>query len=278
MTDENMIVEVAQDLLEFFGKGVLRIEDVRSVAAVFLMGAHEARTALAAARLLSKELSGARVVISGGGDGRGSAFLTAAIDAHSRAHGRERLLADDVRCEATLLKRLLVDEDIQEQRMSLEMKARHTRENWLLSFPLLEELRIGSGALIGVVQSPLNRARALHTGRHVRRKEPVFHAYALSPAQIVTIDFSRPDLTQLSERERVIELFRMFGLPPHTQSEVKVCEQYCASVTDGMPLRLLRRAQDAEEHFHTLMRERPDYHAYIQPALATMAAEVSGVR
>jgi hypothetical protein len=143
--------------------------------------------------------------------------------------------------------------------------------------PIFRDLNLEAGTIIGVVQSPLNRSRALQTGRKVVQKTQ-FLAYGLGPTQIATIDFPHYDLNQLSERERVIELFRLFGLPPHTQSELKVCEEFCSSVSDAMPIELKLRAQEAEEGFHTLFAERPEYFDYLRSALSTMAVEVGGVR
>jgi uncharacterized SAM-binding protein YcdF (DUF218 family) len=282
MTKEKEIVEVAIELLAYFGQGDCSLNDAqKKIDVMFVMGAHHLDAALPAARLIAGLQREIPVIISGGGDGRGSWFLEQAVASVCLVNGRRPLSVAEKQCEATLLKRLFVDEGVPEDNIRIETKARHSRENFEKSLEIFTsvftEFRLAADAVIGVVQSPLNRIRALHTGRSVL-SDPRFESYGLHQAGMVTIDFPQMDLNQLSERGRVIELFRLFGLPGRPESELRVCENYCPAAIENMNPELKQRAIWAERQFHTLLEMCPSYVDYIRGALETMALDLGGIR
>lgn len=275
-----LIVDVAKELLDFHGAGQLSIANAATQPPhiFFVMGAHEARTTLAAARLYTQWHREIPVVISGGGNGCGSWFLQQAVASICLLKARPALGALERSCEATLLERLLVDEGVPQAMISLECKARYSEENWRNSLrffrSLLSEFGLPPNAVIGVVQSPLNRLRAQHTGVEVLQKsaDP-----KLAKVQVKTIEFPRPHLDELSERERLVELFRLFGLPNIPKSELRACKDHCPSVIDAMSEDLKRRAETAERDFHALLETSPGYLDHVRGALETMAPELGGI-
>jgi hypothetical protein len=65
--DMNFVQQVATELLDFYGKGQLTVEEAKDkIDVLFIMGAHEARTALMGARLHKQLARRSALVVSGG--------------------------------------------------------------------------------------------------------------------------------------------------------------------------------------------------------------------
>ncbi len=276
------ILRVANKLFDFFGKGDLDLEEAKQqVDVLFVMGAHEATTTLAAAKLYREMPQNTHIVISGGGTGRGSWLLEQAVAAICLVKARPPLTSSEKTSEALMLERLLTDEGVPAAMIKTETAARHSKENWEYSLPffvsLLNDSHLPEEAVIGVVQSPLNRRRAKLTGEIVLNESADAR---LARLRVRTIHFPRPDLDSLSERERVTEIYRLFGLRTKPESELRVCQGFCPGVIDEMDaeaLGLKAEAQAAEQRWHALLEMSPRYIDYVRGALETMAPELGGI-
>ena len=80
------------------------------------------------------------VVVSGGGTGRGSWFLEQAFEMFCLLKGRRPLAEEERRSEATILKRLLLDEGIAPSWSTRNLRQRHSEENFLNSLGLFAKL------------------------------------------------------------------------------------------------------------------------------------------
>jgi hypothetical protein len=275
----NMVVSDVPDVqraVDYFAQGDVPLEAAAGLqpSVIFVMGQHLTRTLVTCARCIRQSFTNTPIILSGK-RGRGTWLLDQAFIRHCLLHGRPLPTADDRRSEASLMKRLLIDEGIGrtlshsgKRRFFLEEEAAHSEQNWLFSIPLFEEIGALDGGLILVVQADCNRKRAGETGRRILRGLG-------SKSQVLTVQPQRVLLQELGEADRAIAYYRTLGLKA-VASELRVCEEFEPAVLSGMTPELRSVAQAAEDWWQCFLEGSPHFMDHFIGALLNTPGSVGG--